>query len=154
VNKANPITTLLTGRRLEFLPLDKPASDEVVRLWWASFSSTNSPSSWLTQKLFWHCFSFGQKPSLAYDAAIHAYDAVSAKRVWLLAVTRTVSVVEIQKQDIPVSTLRALQEKQILDLYVFDKAGRWTFVVTHEDASKLGPYFSRREWNPVSRQKV
>lgn len=154
MSRANPITTLLTGRRLEFLPLDRPEADEVVRLWWTSFSSRKSPSSWFNQKLFWHCFSFGEKPSLAYDAAIRAYDAVSAKRVWLLAVTRIVTVVEIQKQDIPVSTLRALQEKQILDLYVLDKGGKWTFVVTHEDASKLGPYFSRREWNPVSHQKV
>jgi hypothetical protein len=154
VSKANPITALLTSRRLEFLPLDKPAADQVITVWWESFSSKNSPSSWLNRKMFWHCFSFGQKPYLAYDAAVRAYETVAAKRVWLLAVARTVSVVEIQKQDIPVSTLRDLQEKQILDLYVLDKAGRWTFVVTHEDACKLGPYFSRREWNPVSRLKV
>lgn len=153
MSKANPIVSLLS-RKLKCVPLDRPAADEVVRLWWSSFSSPHAPSSWFNQKFFWHCLSSGEKPSLVYDAAIRAYEAVSPQRVWLLAVTRTVSVVEIQKQDIPVSTLRALQEKQILDLYVFDKGGKWTFVVTHEDASKLGPYFSRREWNPVSRQKV
>src|SRR5688572_11242838 len=86
LSKRNPLIALLTDRKLEFVPLDRPAADEVVGLWWSSFSSSNSSSSWLNRKLYWHCFSFGQKPSLTYDAAVRAYDAVSAKHVWLLAV--------------------------------------------------------------------
>lgn len=154
MSKTNPIIALLSDRKLDFVLLDGPTANDVVRLWWESFSSADSSSSWFNQKLYWHCFSYGQKPCLAYDAAVRAYNAVSARRVWLLAVSRAICVVDIQKQDIPVSILRGLQERQILDLYVLDKTGSWTFVLTHEDASKLGPYFCRRAWNPVSRQTV
>lgn len=155
MNKKNPIVSLLTERELPFEVLAADRAEEVIRLWWNSFSRPDSPSTWFNRRRYWHCFSFGHKPCLSYDPAIREYQAVVAKKVWLLAVSLSAVVAEVRKQDIPVSVLRGLQEKQqILDLYVLDKAGSWTFVRTHEDASKLGPYFSRREWNPVSGQKV
>lgn len=141
---AKELASLLAGQAVEYEMLDEAAAKAAVHLWWNAFSSKESPDRWLANKLWWHCFSHQEKPALQHEAAIGAYEAAVAEEALLFSVMDTICVAKVRKRAIPFSVLRCFSS--IWDLYVMDTSATWTFARTHEDACKLGPYFSRREW--------
>jgi len=95
----------------------------------------------------WHAFSWGFSRALEGDAARAAYQKQAAAEWVVLAPGRDPSAWSCRGA--PPPDLSPLG----WDLYVFDPACEWTMVFTHEQPT-IGPYYSRREWQPVAGEPV
>lgn len=133
--------TELSERGLEFVPLEK---SYVEPLWDELFKSLVSDESKKRAKQYndqykWHLFSFNLLDALKSDDARMAFDTIQKDTAYLFFqyaeesfLVKNASLLKAKDLD-----FESVMDKA--DIYVFDLAGKWTYVKTHEGL--CGPYF-------------
>lgn len=118
----------------------------VIEKWRRTFSSGlhKATGEWRHRGYDWHVFSFGYAKAATGEAAVEQYEHLVKPKGYVF--THTV------KDPFCCFTNRAPSYADIVrtlgmfpylaDIYVVDRAFKWTFVVTHETSSGIGPFFS------------
>lgn len=96
----------------------------------------------------WHVFSYGLAPCEEGTAALAAYQALPDRDYFVLSQDRVPPAFRCHSEELPVAGTLGI------DLYVVSLEFIWTMVFTHEgppvSSLRMGPYFSRSEWQTSS----
>ncbi|WP_164021808.1 hypothetical protein [Pyxidicoccus trucidator] len=92
---------------------------------------------WTRGEFDWHVFSFHRAPAYSGARALEAYRAERPEVLIVIPHSEALPAVRLHPSRLP--------EFPGTDLYIFPPDCAWTLAFTHEDASGLGPFFSRRQ---------
>ncbi len=121
--------------------------EEVSRLWDELFLSAVTKEAKARSKMYneqfrWHIFSFELLEAMSKNEADKTFEAMR-KNLLFVFFQYGENAYQIENADfLSAEDLRLWKEYSTLeesDIYIFDPAAQWTYVLTHEEA--CGPYF-------------
>lgn len=114
----------------------------------------SATGEWRVGGYDWHVFTFGYAQALTGQRAIDSYNQLKKKEGYVF--THTVKdPLCCFSRSLPSSVAidYALSLfSELADLYIVDRHFKWTFVVTHETSSGIGPFFSENQ-SPLLQQR-
>ena len=141
----------LEKRKSSFEGMD---SAEFVKKWKRAFAAA-LPAEVMAERVdakgcfLWHAFTWGKAPCLEREAACAAFDAADKEGAFIAEEC----AFDGGGKNIAYSFRRCppdLRSRDLADeaeVFVVGKNFRWTYVVTHETACGLGPYFAEKGKN-------
>jgi len=112
-------------------------TQQIVEQWDAAFAgeiSDKTKEEIYFSEFKWHMFSYKKKDCLTAEAAREAFDGAAKDEVYVFYQNSPQVWVYTNA-----AGLRSTDFDSQQDVYVFDKALKWTYIHTHE--SYCGPYF-------------
>jgi hypothetical protein len=121
----------------------------ISQKWRENFSTKlhSKTGNWSIGGYDWHVFSYDYTKSIKGVDAIASYEKVKNKSGYIFTHAGTKNPLCCSTPQIPAYTTikQALSLfRELSDVYIVAKDFSWTFVVTHEDSSGIGPFFSSR----------
>lgn len=132
----NLVKAFLQGKNISFESINVD-SKQIRKAWISAFS--NGEKAPHMEDFLWHFFSFEVVPHFKGKAAIK-----ELKEQWpsdILIFNEKFDFVFYCQKCLPILELSVSQD----DIYICHKNMKWTYVVTHEIFSGLGPYFAHRQ---------
>lgn len=138
----------LINKKIKFRPI--PQWGRYLRKQWENtfanhLSEDEKKSIYLNTRggYLWHLFSYNSRERLDRDAANVAFDN-EAKGACFVFYQHTNDAILIEDASLlKVEDLQGKRDFYTDDMYIMDKNGEWTYVITHE-TGWCGPYFCRQ----------
>jgi hypothetical protein len=139
---------LFSGHRVPANPPTvSPADHDKISAKWRKAFATQlhrATGEWCIGGFDWHVFTYGHAEAITKQAAIDRYILLGRKEGYVFTHTIKHPLCCLIS---PIPTYEGIkhalrQYPQLTDLYIVAFDFQWTFVVTHETSSGLGPFFS------------
>ena len=119
---------------------------ETVEKWRKAFSKKLffETGEWRLGGYDWHVFTFGYTAAVAGSAAVEKYRTVQSGAGYVFSHSGRNQVCVYARKLPSHQAIRYALDlfPEMADVYIYGGDGVWTFVVTHEERSGIGPFFA------------